>query len=632
MKNVPQNELLSAYLDGELTAAEQAEVEQLLATTPAARQLVDQWRALRSRLQALPVQRAGRDLRAEVLRRVQSPEATGTDPPEPQKNEPPRPESSRETTVLRRAHRRRVLAWSGVAVSAAVLLLALVGKNLWQPPRGPIALQEPAAEADSLPAGGAAEAPDRAGEMLETEAFLAESADSDSQHHRGDALLGDAEAARSAPLPTQGRKRNLAGAPGGMAPRGGAFGGGFGRELAPAEDEAPAPEKGFATKAKSPGFAAGKPASLGAVTLPNGVSQPGEVLVTLRCRATAEAVPLFEDLLKRQQVASARTGGAWHAQAGPENDFLKLRAQDRYYGAAADGRNEIRYDFEATPDQLVTLVASIKRRPREFSFVPAPRGMGELPEDLRRLSSATPMVELQAIEGLEGAAMFREERTDDPAATRDAFKKRAGAVRGRSDQAEAAIPFDVNERLSEEETAGQGRASRLKNQWGAQAEGEAAVDDSRRSQRRQSPGQMLELNGDFDHTKRAGVAVEPSPRPAAAGQSGAPAPEKDEAGQSADDDADAEEAAPMDSPAPRDASEAEARQPKEPPAIRPLDHVVAKYRVRFVLQIDPLPADVAASQAEQATENDAAAGLIGKPAEAGEPPPAEPATPTKIKP
>lgn len=54
MNHLPQDELLSAYLDGELTAAEQAEVERLLATDPAARQLLDELRTLSATLQALP--------------------------------------------------------------------------------------------------------------------------------------------------------------------------------------------------------------------------------------------------------------------------------------------------------------------------------------------------------------------------------------------------------------------------------------------------------------------------------------------------------------------------------------------------------------------------------------------------
>ena len=46
--------LLSAYLDGELNAEERAHVEQLLAASAEARQLVDELRALRASLQELP--------------------------------------------------------------------------------------------------------------------------------------------------------------------------------------------------------------------------------------------------------------------------------------------------------------------------------------------------------------------------------------------------------------------------------------------------------------------------------------------------------------------------------------------------------------------------------------------------
>ena len=59
MNDLPENELLSAYLDGELSAAEQAEVERLLATNPAARQLLDELRVALSffnRIQVLALQ------------------------------------------------------------------------------------------------------------------------------------------------------------------------------------------------------------------------------------------------------------------------------------------------------------------------------------------------------------------------------------------------------------------------------------------------------------------------------------------------------------------------------------------------------------------------------------------------
>ncbi len=45
MNEVPETELFSAYVDGELTAEEQARVEQILAASPEARQLLEELRA-----------------------------------------------------------------------------------------------------------------------------------------------------------------------------------------------------------------------------------------------------------------------------------------------------------------------------------------------------------------------------------------------------------------------------------------------------------------------------------------------------------------------------------------------------------------------------------------------------------
>jgi anti-sigma factor RsiW len=68
----PQDEeRLSAYLDGELSSDEQARVEQLLADEPAARQLLDELRAVSSTLQGLPRTRVPGDLAADVLREIE---------------------------------------------------------------------------------------------------------------------------------------------------------------------------------------------------------------------------------------------------------------------------------------------------------------------------------------------------------------------------------------------------------------------------------------------------------------------------------------------------------------------------------------------------------------------------------
>ena len=125
---VPENELLSAYLDGELAAAEQAAVEQLLAQSAAARQLVDELRALSATLQSLPAHKLEEDLSQEVLqiagRRMLS---VSRGPAE--SAEPSGADAAGETSfwpaILRRALSRRNLAWSAVAVAAAILLMVM---------------------------------------------------------------------------------------------------------------------------------------------------------------------------------------------------------------------------------------------------------------------------------------------------------------------------------------------------------------------------------------------------------------------------------------------------------------------------------------------------------------------------
>jgi negative regulator of sigma E activity len=79
MKDVPNQELLSAYVDGELTSAEEAQVEKLLAADPAVRQLVDDFRALSATLQAMPEQKLDEDLSQRVLRAAERRVLTGSD-------------------------------------------------------------------------------------------------------------------------------------------------------------------------------------------------------------------------------------------------------------------------------------------------------------------------------------------------------------------------------------------------------------------------------------------------------------------------------------------------------------------------------------------------------------------------
>lgn len=134
MKNVPENELFSAYLDGELTADEQASVERLLASSPAARQLMDELRALSSTLQSMPTYALEEDLTSAVLRaaerRVLGQKADGDDPTElprididagghPNIESAPSPWKG----IGRRLLTPRNLLWPGIAVAVALMIM-----------------------------------------------------------------------------------------------------------------------------------------------------------------------------------------------------------------------------------------------------------------------------------------------------------------------------------------------------------------------------------------------------------------------------------------------------------------------------------------------------------------------------
>lgn len=147
MKDVPENELLSAYLDGELTAAEQAELEQWLAATPAAHQLLEELRAVRSKLQALPQHKLGEDLSEPVLRIAEQRILTEPAPPGslrgPSAGTSSLPSDGKAGAAPRRLLRRllnpRAVVWSSLAVAVAVVLMVTNQDERERPAGGPVA-------------------------------------------------------------------------------------------------------------------------------------------------------------------------------------------------------------------------------------------------------------------------------------------------------------------------------------------------------------------------------------------------------------------------------------------------------------------------------------------------------------
>lgn len=116
----PDNELFSAYLDGELTAEEEAQVERVLASSPAARQLLDELRNLSQTLQTLPAQKLAEDLSPHVLRVAER--RMLAESPLPAARTAPRGSAFPWALLWSRLRQPRVLVWSGLAVAIALVI------------------------------------------------------------------------------------------------------------------------------------------------------------------------------------------------------------------------------------------------------------------------------------------------------------------------------------------------------------------------------------------------------------------------------------------------------------------------------------------------------------------------------
>jgi len=167
MRDVPENELFSAYLDGELTAAEQADVEQLLAASPQARQLLDELRTLSTTLQSLPQHKLEAEFSERVLRAAERRILTGDD------------QLARPAPLERRSWRQRFLSpraliWSGVAVAAAVTVAILGPEPVEPPDENPVAMAPPRIAETTIPPATIQAVDDNGTIALEREGTLLE--------------------------------------------------------------------------------------------------------------------------------------------------------------------------------------------------------------------------------------------------------------------------------------------------------------------------------------------------------------------------------------------------------------------------------------------------------------------------
>ncbi|OHB66628.1 MAG: hypothetical protein A2V70_00820 [Planctomycetes bacterium RBG_13_63_9] len=211
MKDTPENELFSAYLDGEVDAAEQAEVEQLLATSPAARQLMEELRALSSTLQALPPYQLDEDLSDRVLRTAERQILTQSD-------RHPVPAPAPRRPILRRMLNPRAVIWSGLAVAAALLIMMMEPGQLDRGEDRKVARVSDPSDAPPLaPSIGAVEAPGEPMSEAPADAPAEAPADGMPRLESGLSVSATVEA-KSEKAPAGARERELAGK-GGSADR-----------------------------------------------------------------------------------------------------------------------------------------------------------------------------------------------------------------------------------------------------------------------------------------------------------------------------------------------------------------------------------------------------------------------------
>jgi len=332
MKKVPENELFSAYLDGELTAAEQAEVEQLLAASPAARQLMDEFRALSVTLQSLPVRRLGEDLSPRVLhaaeRRMLA-ESEGSDG----RQRPLHGSGFSWRAILGRVARPRNLLWPAAAIAAAWLLMTNPELGRKAPPKPgdkQLAVARPQEPPGAVrnPTIGPAPGPEQQG----TEVAAAP-------------REGPPAASKVAPKPSAMAASSVS--------------------ASPAPAAAPKTEEKLTTspKPESKGPIAAQPAKgrdvdprpKGSENVPDKAT--GEVLI-VRCDVTEEAIArgLLEKTLARHGLASPR-------KVPPPQ------------GEVPSGKAARCVEIEATTAQLLAAVADLKAQPDMFRAVLLPAGL-----------------------------------------------------------------------------------------------------------------------------------------------------------------------------------------------------------------------------------------------------------------
>lgn len=116
------DELLSAYLDDELSPAERAAVESRLANDPAAQQTLHQVRSVSQSIQRLPLENIGADVRGRILDRIQKLEPSAQPRTAADGQPSPAGDVLPKITIF---NSRRSWIWASLAVAAGLMIMFL---------------------------------------------------------------------------------------------------------------------------------------------------------------------------------------------------------------------------------------------------------------------------------------------------------------------------------------------------------------------------------------------------------------------------------------------------------------------------------------------------------------------------
>lgn len=133
MNDVPRDELISALLDGELTADERRQAEQLLADDPGCRQLYEELRLVRATVAGLPRYKLEKDISRRVLRRAERKMLLGSAPEQASDKRNPAPAKPLSTAEAIWRRDWRTVLWPALAVAVALLLM-FFSPGVWSPP------------------------------------------------------------------------------------------------------------------------------------------------------------------------------------------------------------------------------------------------------------------------------------------------------------------------------------------------------------------------------------------------------------------------------------------------------------------------------------------------------------------